>query len=250
MGRTVVGAAGVINFPVPADTTLQNYEVAVLGPTGGIEGQLDFQVIRDQVAPVIALPLPPKATVLPDIETIGTAGDTSEMNVNGIDFPLADEAFELVVALAPELNVFNPVENVTATRLPTRFDIETPDEQRVSVTRPPGEAGPMEIMVSATGASGLRQRREPLPRNISGEPGTLQLIEVIVQDDAGNAAFRPGIIVCSDVRWLSRIWNETDHTATFERLCNGDALCLAIWRANRLRRVDCRVLRFVADPRR
>lgn len=171
MGRPVVDAAGVINFPVPADTTLQNYEVAVLGPTGGIEGQLDFQVIRDQVAPVIALPLPPNATDLPDIETIGTAGDTSEMDVNGIDFPLADKAFELVVALAPELNVFNPVENVTATRLPTRFGIETPDEQRVSVTRPPGEAGPMEIMVSATGASGLRQRREPLPRNISGRAG-------------------------------------------------------------------------------
>ena len=82
VGRTVVGTAGAISFSVPAEVTPRSYEIAVLGPTGGIEGQLDFEVLRDQIAPVITLDTPPPtATDLPDIKMIGNAGDAAEMRV-------------------------------------------------------------------------------------------------------------------------------------------------------------------------
>ncbi len=217
VGRTVVGAAGAISFSVPADVTPKSYEIAVLGPMGGIEGQLDFEVVRDQVAPVIALDIPPPGAIdIPNIEMIGNAGDAAQMSVNGIDVPLEDGVFELVLDLAPGLNVFDlvatdPVGNVTATRVQTVYDIEPPEVQDITVTRPQGEDGPIEIALIATDASGLRQaaqyvlqvgtvEREGFLRcdsaagacraTLPGEPGALQLIEVIVEDYAGNAAFR------------------------------------------------------------
>jgi hypothetical protein len=215
--RTIVGAAGAISFSVPADLAPRSYDIAVLGPTGGIEGQMSFDVVRDQTAPVISLDAPPpNATDMPDIEISGNAGDASEMTVNGIDVPLQVGGFELVLGLAPGLNIFDlvatdPVGNVTAARLQTVYDIEPPAIQNIDIGRPQGADGPIEILVAATDESGLRQaapfvlqvgtqEREGFLRcesaaglcraSLPAEPGTLQLIEVIIEDYAGNAAFR------------------------------------------------------------
>lgn len=217
VGRTVVGTAGAISFSVPAEVTPRSYEVAVLGPTGGIEGQLDFEVLRDQIAPVITLDTPPPtATDLPDIKMIGNAGDAAEMRVNGVDVPLTSGAFEVALNLPPGVNVFDlvatdPVGNVTATRLQTVYDIEPPVVQDITISRPQGEAGPIEIALRASDESGLRQAAQYVLQvgseeragflrcdsatglcraTLSAQPGALQLIKVIVEDYAGNAAFK------------------------------------------------------------
>lgn len=215
--RTVVAQAGAISFSVPAGAEPRDYEIAVLGPTGGIEGALDFAVVRDQTAPDITLETPPpNATDMPDIEISGLADDAAQMTVNGIDVPLDAGAFDLVLSLAPGLNVFDlvatdPVGNVTATRLQTLYDIEPPKVGEIRVGRPQGASGPIEIVVIASDESGLRQaapyilqvgaeEREGFLRcdtaaglcrgTLPAEAGALQLIEVIVEDYAGNAAFR------------------------------------------------------------
>ncbi|WP_299624495.1 FecR domain-containing protein [uncultured Tateyamaria sp.] len=215
--RTVVGTAGAISFSVPAEVAPTAYEIGVLGPTGLVEGALEFEVIRDQIAPEIVLDAPPpNATDLPDIDITGSAGDAAQMTVNGIDVPLDAGEFELVLSLAPGLNVFDlvatdPVGNVAATRLQTLYDIEPPSVGDIRVNRPQGASGPIEIVVVASDESGLRQAapyilqvgaeelegflrcdsaaglcRAALP----AQPGALQLVEVIVEDYAGNAAFR------------------------------------------------------------
>ena len=101
--------------------------------------------------------------------------------------------------------------NVAVKRVETMYDVDPPEIVAAAATRPGGAAGPIEILVEARDASGLRQAapyvlsvggalrrgflrcdgatglcRETLP----AEPGALALVEVTVEDYAGNAAKR------------------------------------------------------------
>ncbi|WP_299164950.1 FecR domain-containing protein [uncultured Tateyamaria sp.] len=215
--RAVVGPAGAISFSVPASETPQGYTLAVLGPSGLIEGRLDFEVIQDRTPPETTLDSPPpKATDLDEIELIGDAGDAAQLTINGADVPLDQGRFAVSLSLVQGLNLFDlvatdTVGNVNATRLQTLYDIDPPDVQSVEVGRPKGANGPIEIVVQASDPSGLRQaasfllqvgaqEREGFLRCDSAaglcraalppEAGALELIEVVIEDYAGNAAFR------------------------------------------------------------
>jgi len=215
--RTFVGAAGAISFSVPAAETTTGYTVAVLGPTGLIEGREDFEVIRDTTPPETTLDAPlPRATDLDEVTLSGTAGDATELTVNGARIELSNGTFSTVLTLAQGQNAFDlvatdAVGNVQATRLQTLFDIDPPEVLSVEFGRPNGSDGPIELTVVATDASGLRQaapylvqiggaEREGFMRCDAGtgicraslppEPGALELIEVVIEDYAGNAAFR------------------------------------------------------------
>ena len=217
MLRALVGPAGAISFSVPANDTPTGYTVAVLGPTGLIEGRLDFEAVRDQVAPVTTLDAPPpKATDQDEVTLTGDAGDAAQLTINGADVPLDEGRFDISLSLVPGLNLFDLVAtdgvgNVAASRLQTLFDIAPPEVESVDVGRPNGANGPIEITVVARDESGLRQaasyllqvgaqEREGFLRcdaatgvcraSLPAEPGALQLIEVVIEDYAGNAAFR------------------------------------------------------------
>ncbi|MEL6450684.1 MAG: FecR domain-containing protein [Pseudomonadota bacterium] len=215
--RTVVGGGGTISVSVPASETAQAYTIAVLGPTGLIEGQLAFDAVQDNIAPDTQLDSPPpRATDLDQIELIGTAMDATQLTINGVDVPLEEGRFAFSLSLSPGLNLFDlvatdAVGNVNAARLQTLYDIDPPEVTSVDVSRSGGANGPIEITVAATDASGLRQAASYLLRvgeaeregflrcdNATGvcraslppEPGALELIEVVIEDYAGNAAFR------------------------------------------------------------
>ena len=89
-------------------------------------------------------------------------------------------------------------------------DLDPPEILRVDLGRPQGDDGPIEIVVEARDKSGLRQaapfvisvdgdEREGFLRcdaasglcraSLPPEPGALELVELIVEDYAGNAAF-------------------------------------------------------------
>jgi hypothetical protein len=110
-----------------------------------------------------------------------------------------------------EIVATDAVGNVAVKRVETLYDIAPPEITAARADRPGGASGPIEIVVEARDASGLRQAapfilevggverrgflrcddatglcRETLPP----EPGALRLIEVTVEDYAGNAAKR------------------------------------------------------------
>ena len=138
------------------------------------------------------------------------------MTLNGQAVPLVQGRFDIDVPLEPGLNAFDlvaadAVGNVRAARLQTLYDIDPPDVLSVDLGRPEGANGPIELVVVARDASGLRQaapyllqvgsgEREGFMRcdaatgtcraSLPAEPGALRLIEVVIEDYAGNAAFR------------------------------------------------------------
>ena len=112
---------------------------------------------------------------------------------------------------AIEIVATDAVGNVAIQRVETMYDIDPPDITAARADRPDGASGPIEIVVEARDASGLRQAapfilrvggverrgflrcdraaglcRETLPP----EEGALSLVEVTVEDYAGNAAKR------------------------------------------------------------
>jgi hypothetical protein len=112
-------------------------------------------------------------------------------------------------ANALELVAADTVGNVTLMRIETLLDTDPPEILATGASRPAGAAGPIEVEVSARDASGLRQTaqyvlsvggterrgflrcdsatgqcRDTLPP----EAGELRLIEVVIEDYAGNAA--------------------------------------------------------------
>ena len=112
---------------------------------------------------------------------------------------------------AIEIVATDAVGNVAVRRFETVYDVDPPEILSAGASRPEGEAGPIEIVVEARDGSGLRQAapyiltiggierrgflrcdslagicRETLPP----EPGALALVEVAVEDYAGNVAKR------------------------------------------------------------
>ncbi|WP_147108751.1 FecR domain-containing protein [Tateyamaria sp. syn59] len=215
--RTSVGTGGAISFSVPASDRQTGYSMAVLGPNGGVEGRTDFQVIRDTQAPDLAFDMPlPRATDLDTITLRGTTDDATSLSVNNAPTELVDGAFRIDLTLVPGLNIFDVVAqdavgNISAERVQTLFDVDPPEVTSVDLRRPAGEDGPIELIVVATDASGLRQaapyllqvgdmEREGFMRcdattgtcraSLPPEPGTLRLLEVVIEDYVGNTAFR------------------------------------------------------------
>ncbi len=214
--QTQVDAAGAIGFTVPVDEAVRDFTVQVLAPGGAVEGAQTFAALRDQVAPEITLDLPPpRATSDEVLSVTGETGDAVRLTLNGTDLPLLDGRFDLSVTLAPGANEFelvavDAVGNVSVTRLNTLLDVDPPEVLSVELGRPQGESGPIEIDVQARDVSGLRQAA-PFVISVDGveiegflrcdsvsgmcravlppEVGELELVELIVEDYAGNTAF-------------------------------------------------------------
>lgn len=214
--QTRVGPGGVLNFTVPVDAAPRAYLIEILSPNGAVEGTLGFAAMQDQTAPGILLDLPPpRATGETDMGLTGSAGDAIRLELGGTQVPLVDGRFDLSVTLSPGLNSFDlaatdAVGNVSVTQFSTLLDIDPPEILNVDLGRPQGDDGPIELRVEATDESGLRQAA-PFVVAIDGfeidgflrcdtesgvcrgslppEAGDLELIELIIEDYAGNAAF-------------------------------------------------------------
>lgn len=215
--QTLVGIDGELSFSVPVSDQRQTYTIDILAPNGAIEGSVTFDALRDQVAPAITLDLPPpKATDDPLLVVSGVSDDAVALTLNGADVALTNGRFSIELDLSPDVNRFDlratdAVGNVTVARLQTVYDIDPPDVSRATVRRPKGNAGPIEIEVAATDASGLRKsapylleiggrQREGFLRcddatglcriSLPPEDGKLRLIEVAIEDYAGNTAYK------------------------------------------------------------
>ena len=214
--QTRVGADRSIGFSVAVDEAARGYSIQVLAPGGTVEGQQDFTALQDSVAPKVKLDLPPpRATAEASVTLSGSAGDAVRLELNGTQVPLRDGRFDLSIALQPgpnsfELQASDAVGNVAVTLVQPLLDIEPPEILEVRLGREQGDTSPIELSVHARDASGLRQAA-PFVIAISGveiegfmrgdnssgicraslppEPGALRLIELIVEDYAGNAAF-------------------------------------------------------------
>ncbi len=204
------------NFTVPATEDPLRYVIEVLAPDNRVEGTIAFDVVSDLVPPEIVLDLPPpRATADTTLSLTGRVDDAVILLLDGTPVPLTGGRFDLTVSLVPGLNSFDMIAsdatgNVTATRWQTLLDNEPPDIRSVDLNRPRGDGGPIEIVVEAADASGLVQAA-PYVIEIAGveasgflrcdntlgicraslppEAGELRLVELIVEDYAGNAAF-------------------------------------------------------------
>lgn len=213
--RSRIGAGGALSFTVPVEEAERRYSIEVLAPGGAVEGRLDFAALSDRVAPQVTLDLPPpRATGDDRLELSGSAGDAVRLELNGKALPLTDGRFAVTLDLQPGENPFelvasDAVGNVGVTRISTLLDIDPPQVLRVDLTRQ-GADGPIELTVEAQDASGLRQAA-PFTLAIGGEEvqgflrcdsaaglcraslpprsGALELIELVIEDYAGNAAF-------------------------------------------------------------
>jgi hypothetical protein len=182
-----------------------------------VEGTGGFEVRQDAVPPEIVLDAPPPAaTANAWLELAGLAEGAVEITVNGAPARMVDGRFDAVATLVPgpngiEIVATDAVGNVAVERLETSYDIDPPEILAASARRPEGDAGPIEILVEARDASGLRQAA-PFVLSIGGterrgflrcdgaagacretlppEPGALRLVEVSVEDYAGNVATR------------------------------------------------------------
>lgn len=214
--RARVEEDGTIRFSVPVTETPTLYRVEVLAPTGGVEGMVEFRAISDRVPPALKLDQsPPQATGDELLVLEGSAGDAAKLTLNGAPVALEGGRFAIESVLEPGENVLELVAgdatgNLRVLRLETLLDVEPPEILSVDLGRPEGTGGPIELRVQARDASGLRQaasyvlrigdvEREGFLRCNSGqnlcsatlpaEPGALELIAVVIEDYAGNAAF-------------------------------------------------------------
>jgi len=215
--QTLVDEGGGFRFTVPGSAAGTAYRLEIVGPGGRQEGGSAFAVRQDMDPPEIVLAAPPPAaTANAWLDVVGTADGAATVTVNGAPARIAGGGFEAVATLAPGANAIeivatDAVGNVAVKRLETVFDVDPPEIVSAVARRPDGDAGPIEIAVEARDGSGLRQAapfilsvggterrgflrcdgatgwcRETLPP----EPGALGLVEVIVEDYAGNAAKR------------------------------------------------------------
>ncbi len=214
--QLLAGAAGDISFSVPVDEAERAYTIEVLSPTGAIEGSTGFRALRDQTPPQIRLDVPPpRATGEPFVELAGVADDAVALELNGTVVPVIEGRFNLTLELEQGINNFDlqasdVVGNVSVTSLQTVLDIEPPEILSVEVFRDGGEDSPIQIEAQASDPSGLVQAA-PFLIDVDGVeydgflrcdsasgvcrgtlppvPGDLELIELIIEDYAGNTAF-------------------------------------------------------------
>lgn len=215
--QTLVGDAGQVQFVVPAESDPRRFILEVLAPGGAIEGQLEFDVVLDRVPPAVTLDVPPpRFTSEQVLQLKGVVSDAIKFEMNGVATPLTDGRFDLELPLEPGENSFDLVAsdatgNVSLKHMQILLDIDAPEILRVDLGRPQGADGPIVLEIEARDASGLQQaapfviaiggtEREGFLRcdatsgicraSLPAEPGALRLIELIVEDYAGNAAFQ------------------------------------------------------------
>ena len=217
VAQTVVGVGGDLQFSVTVDAAVQSYTIMILAPSGAMEGRASFTAVRDETPPEIAFDLPvEKATGDAESRLVGGVGDAVQLTLNGQTVPLSGGRFAITRLLQPGANGFDlvatdAVGNVAARRVQTLYDIDAPEVLRADVFRPSGDAGPIQIEVEARDASGLRQAAEYLlsigdversgflrcdassgicRASLPPETGEVRLIEVVIEDYAGNLAYR------------------------------------------------------------
>jgi hypothetical protein len=215
--QTLIDAGGAFHFTVPASEDGTAYRLEIVGPDGTVEGQLEVAAVQDAMPPEIVLDAPPpKATADAWLDLAGAADGAVTVSVNGAAARLDAGRFDAVATLVPgtngiEIVATDAVGNVAIQRVETVYDIDPPEILSAGVGRPGGAAGPIEVVVEARDASGIRQAapyvltvggverrgflrcdsatglcRETLPP----EPGALALVEVAVEDYAGNVSKR------------------------------------------------------------
>ncbi|WP_417672766.1 FecR domain-containing protein [Pseudodonghicola sp.] len=215
--RTRIDAAGRLSFTVPVTETRRRFGIEILGPGDAVEGRLEFLALSDRLAPEIALDLPPpRVTGEAELPLAGMAGDAVALELNGEEVALTAGRFDLTHRLVPgenglELTARDAVGNVSRTRFDVFFDIEPPELSRIELGRPQGDSGPIELTVMARDPGGLRQAAA-FTLSVGGEevrgflrcdnatgvcraslpprPGKLRLIELAVEDYAGNTAIK------------------------------------------------------------
>ncbi|MCE8008378.1 FecR domain-containing protein [Aestuariivita sp.] len=209
--------AGLLTFNVPVDAAAASFMVEVLAPDGAVEGQLRFSARRDAQPPTITLDQPaPRATDAAVLDLTGQIDEPATLLVDGMPAALREGAFALELELDEGVNSFelsatDAAGNVSVLRVSTRLDLTPPELGAVRLARPDGAGGAIEIAVEAQDQSGLRQAasyvisvggtertgylkcdaqaglcRATLP----AELGDLRLVELAVEDYAGNIAFR------------------------------------------------------------
>lgn len=214
--RSRVGAAGEIGFSVTVGETPATFRIDILSPTGAVEGSLEFAGISDRVPPDLDLDLPPPQATGDDLLLLeGSAGDAAKLTLNDQPVPLEAGRFSVETFLEPGENVFELVAgdaagNLRVLRLETLLDIDPPEILDVELSRTDGSGGPISLRVQAQDASGLRQAATYLIRigdveregflrcdsaqgvctaTLPAEAGQLELIEVVIEDYAGNTAY-------------------------------------------------------------
>ncbi|MGF1660480.1 MAG: FecR domain-containing protein [Rubrimonas sp.] len=219
--ETEIAADGSFVFIVPAGDAPAGWTLALIAATGAVEAEASFETLRDAVPPAIAFDAdPPAATSQPFLALSGSAGDAEALSVNGAPETLATGPaggrFDLALPLAPgpndvELVARDAVGNVGLRRFTVIRDSEPPVVGRARIARIGGADGPIEIRIEASDATGLRQAA-PFGARIGGverrgflrfdpaagayvatlppAPGALAIIDVAVEDYAGNRTER------------------------------------------------------------
>ena len=216
--QALVDAGGGFHFTVPATEAGADYRVEILGPDETVAGAVELAARQDATAAGDRCSsLPPKATANAWLDVAGAAEGAATVTVNGA--PGAARRRPLRRRPRASCRARTASRSSRPTRWATsrssgwrRCTTSTrPRSSPAAATRPGGAAGPIEILVEARDASGLRQAapyvlsvggalrrgflrcdgatglcRETLP----AEPGALALVEVTVEDYAGNAAKR------------------------------------------------------------
>lgn len=213
VGQTRISAGGVLAITVPVDRTARAYSMEVLSEGGVGTGKLAFAVLRDSEAPEVMLDVPPpRATTDKALDLTGTLGDAVILRLNGVQQDIFDGSFAMQASLVEGKNVFefeavDAAGNVGVLAVETLLDLTPPEILASEMTRPQGDVGPVEIVVQARDASGLRQAARFLVEvgdeefegylrcdssrgvcraTVPPTEGEMRLIEVVVQDYAGN----------------------------------------------------------------
>ncbi|HRY25116.1 MAG: FecR domain-containing protein [Geminicoccaceae bacterium] len=213
----LVAEDGRFAFTVEADEAGAAYEVEVVAVSGAAEGGTGFTATRDALPPELSFgEPPPRATAVRWLQLWGSAGDAVALAVNGTDLAITDGSFETLLSLVPgsnpiELVATDRVGNVAMQELAVVLDLDPPEVGAAEVRRTGGADDGIEIVVAATDATDLKQAaaytlsvdgeersgylrydpesglyRETLPP----AGGRLKLVEVTVEDYAGNATVR------------------------------------------------------------
>ncbi|WP_165929141.1 FecR domain-containing protein [Shimia isoporae] len=217
IGRTRIGADGRLAMTVPARHEPASFRIEVLSRGGASVGEIGFAVQLDDEAPQIVLDVPPpRATSEKTLDLTGVIGVATSLSIDGEDIEIFDDFFATQVVLSSGRNVFemraeDAAGNVGVLLVETLLDLEPPVINQAEMSRPQGDAGPIEIVVTAQDEGGLRQAAPYLVEvgdrefegylrcdsragvcraSLPATQGAMTLIEVVVLDYAGNEAFR------------------------------------------------------------
>ncbi|GAA6179273.1 hypothetical protein NBRC116594_07110 [Shimia sp. NS0008-38b] len=215
--QTQTGVGGIVAISVPVTTEPMAFSVEVLSEGGVPTGAAAFSVVLDRDPPELVLDMPaPRATQETRLDLTGTLGDAVTLRLNGVKQDIFDGSFAMQVDLSEgknkiELLAIDAAGNVGVLLLETFLDLTPPEVSEAVITRPQGTSGPIEIVVRALDESGLRQAAPYLAEvgdkefegylrcdtaaglcraSLPETDGEMRLIEVVLQDYAGNEVIR------------------------------------------------------------